>query len=220
MHSNVHTPGPQDWTVARKAEKDLSMDDLQGAIETLEYFNEQVGRLAALSFTKYLTEHSISTPNLLEGQDFSIDSAEPNLEATEAFVLTLRFFVQDNEPISIRNIARLYESLPVSDEIKALVQEVRSNLLHRLESFTPLALEGQRLRYSEIFDTLLNGWLAHGRDKAKREKATRWKAHPRRFAYVRALFIMTLMDYVETLYWLRDFNEDAMAELRTQGDSE
>ena len=43
---------------------------------------------------------------------FHFDS--PDDEAIDAFVLTLRFFIQDNEPTSLRNTSKLYASLPIN----------------------------------------------------------------------------------------------------------
>ena len=187
--------------------------ELSEALATLRYFNDKVNHLATLQFTKYVTEHTISTPSLLAGERFIEEAVEPGQEAIEAFVLTLRFFIQDNEPISIRNLAALYDQLPVSEEARALVRGTRDQLTVALDSYSPLGIEGRRLRYGEIFDTFLYGWLAHGRDKQERETASRWRAEPRRFAYLRTLFIMSLMDYIETLYWFRAFNEQTLAEL-------
>jgi len=52
------------------------------------------------------------------GEPVLIETNGPPDDSIEAFVLTLRFFIQDNESISIRNIATLIDSLPVSDVIK------------------------------------------------------------------------------------------------------
>ena len=46
----------------------------------------------------------------INGDESSFEVRTPDEEATDAFMLTLRFFVQPNESIAIGRIATLYES--------------------------------------------------------------------------------------------------------------
>jgi hypothetical protein len=188
---------------------------LQDDIETLRYFNEKVDKLANLSFTRFVTENAISTPDLLVDAQLFLDKSVPSDESIDAFVLTLRLFLVNNEPISIGNVAKLYERLPVSDEKKALVQDCRDEFNRHLNSYSHLGIEGKRLLQSEIFYVFLYGGLAHGNDRTRRATFQRWRSDPRRFAYLKALFVMLLMDCLEVLFWLRHCNTQTLEELAT-----
>lgn len=182
-------------------------------IEVLQYFNEKVDKLASLSFTRFVTDNAISTPNLLSDVRLFLDESVPNDESIDAFVLTLRLFVQNNEPISLSNVTRLYQTFPVTEEVKALVTDCHDEFNRHLDSYSHLGTEGKRLVQREIFDVFLYGGLAHGRDKAKRARFKRWQAEPRRFAYLKALFVMLLMDCLEVLFWLRNHNRQTLDDL-------
>ena len=186
---------------------------LEDDLETLHYFNEKVDKLSSLSFTKFVTENAISTPNLLTDAKLFLDEAVPSDESGDAFVLTLRLFLVNNEPISINNMAALYQTLPVPEETKALVKDCRDELKRHLDSYSHLGIEGKRLRQREILYVFLYGGLAHGNDKVKRHTFQRWQADPRRFAYLKALFVMLMMDCLEAIFWLRNCNLQTLESL-------
>ncbi|MBI3413013.1 MAG: hypothetical protein HY051_02965 [Candidatus Aenigmarchaeota archaeon] len=88
------------------------------AASALKLFNEKAKKLEGLSFTKMLAEQKTGvTLSGKQGHPLTIERSGPGDEAIDAFVLTLRFFVQDNESISLRNFAHLYAGLPVDQEL-------------------------------------------------------------------------------------------------------
>jgi hypothetical protein len=81
-------------------------------IEALQLFNEKADKLLNSAFVRALasgkTEATISGHRQDNGSfEISSELRGPPPEAVEAFVLTFRFFVQDNETTSLRNIATM-----------------------------------------------------------------------------------------------------------------
>lgn len=90
--------------------------DVKSATDTLLLFNEKADKLEDLSFTKELENSGVTISGKL-GQPVQAQRHGPDDESIDAFVLTMRFFVQDNEITSFRNMADLYahsQSIPIS----------------------------------------------------------------------------------------------------------
>lgn len=191
----------------------MNSADISAALKTLDYFDAKVERLSELRFTKFVTTASLVTPPLDEDPFEYLRRETPDDESIDAFVLTMRLFVQNNEPISIRNIDALLQTLPISDELKAHSAEARADLNAVLDSYTPLRVKGEHLTYRRVFDVYFYGWLAHGGNEAKREEYMAWRAVPRIYGWTKVLFLMTLADTLEYLFWLRRLTGQVRAAL-------
>ena len=87
--------------------------DTASIVAALDLFNEKARKLEGLSFTRILASQKTGvTLSWKEGDPVTIERSGPDDEAIDAFVLTLRFFIQDNESTSLRNLANLYAGLP------------------------------------------------------------------------------------------------------------
>lgn len=96
-------------------------------------FNLKVDRLNQLSFTEHVktvkTGITISSKRDDEGNFTSgIERRGRSQESVEAFILTFRLFLQDNEPISIRRLSEHYSAGVVSPELEKEFAEIRSVL--------------------------------------------------------------------------------------------
>jgi len=63
----------------------------------LKLFNEKADKLRNSNFVKAAVENSGVSLSWQEGEFFQITRTGPTEENVDAFVLTLRFFVQDND---------------------------------------------------------------------------------------------------------------------------
>jgi len=61
------------------------------------------------------------------------DARMPDVEHLEAYILNLRFFIQDNEPTSLRNIGSLYESNCQAPSLIARFSAVRDTINSELD---------------------------------------------------------------------------------------
>jgi hypothetical protein len=83
------------------------MDNQRKIIDGLNLFNEKAERLDKLSFVKTMFETKTGVSLSGEAKEdgtFEINSERsgPDEEAVDAFVLTFRFFIQDNEKVPLQ----------------------------------------------------------------------------------------------------------------------
>jgi len=146
-------------------------------VNSLKLFNEKAEKLERLSFietiSKYSSGFSIKINKREDGlYDLIQERRGPLEEAIDAFVLTIRFFIQDNEATSFRNLARLYECAPVDKEIKNDFINVRRQLNEYLDSNSGMAItvNEETLNHRKILDIVIYGGLSHADPEKKWEE--------------------------------------------------
>src|SRR5262245_29234385 len=110
--------------------------------EVLEIFVESVDELLNSDFASEIKAGV--RVGLLTGKDGDIVTKckGPRRDAIKAFLLTLRFFCQDNEPTSLRQMAHRISGLPVEAELKKLFLESRRNFNTSLDSAPYVPIHG------------------------------------------------------------------------------
>src|SRR5215216_3065884 len=144
------------------------MTEVDDQIEALRLFNEKVNELLELSFVKAVTDpnagFSLSGKRQEDGS-FKMESTVrgPSVEAVKAFVLTFRFFIQDNETTSLRKIAVLYDSSNIDPQQRAHFQSARNEVNKMLDApnFFNLNYDGVTPTNREVMDIFVYGGLAH-----------------------------------------------------------
>jgi predicted small secreted protein len=144
-------------------------------INALKLFNEKAEKLERLSFietiSKYSSGFSIKINKREDGlYDLTQERSGPLEEAIDAFVLTIRFFIQDNEATSFRNLAKLYERAPVDKEIKNDFIKIRTQLNKYLDSNSGMAIivNEEALNHRKILDIVIYGGLSHANHEKKK----------------------------------------------------
>lgn len=196
------------------------MDEIiTGAIGSLNLFNEKAKRLDELSFTRQLTEPSSGiTFSWKEGNPLTIERLGPNDEAIEAFVLTLRFFIQDNEKISLGNFAKLYTSLPIELEIIENFNKARDALndfLDNQKSF--LSINNRQYTFREIFEVFMWGGLAHANVQNK-EIFDSWRRNPFIFTILQNEFVYAIGKMLQVIFYIAHLNEQILESLKSRRD--
>lgn len=186
--------------------------DRERAVQTLTLFSEKVQRLDKLSFTKHLREGDVGFSFSVENGQATLQRRGPSEEAIDAFVLTFRFFIQDNERISIRNIGKLYESLPVPVELKKLVTDGRAEINRFLDADSHIVDNAKRLTNREIQDIYLYGGLAHA-NLDKKKIFDSWARSPMHLMALTTEFIGILTEVLNFLFWLDGVNKEALEHL-------
>ncbi len=155
--------------------------DIDLAVRTLQLFNEKTAKLQRLRFTQYMLEHgkisfTISGQQTDEGFVNTIERHGPDEEMIDAVVLTLRFFIQNNEPISLCNMGKLYDKLPVRSELVEQYRDARRKINELLDSETYLNLYGKQITLRDMQDIIIYGDLSHVKPK-KRAVYESWMQH-------------------------------------------
>jgi DNA-directed RNA polymerase sigma subunit (sigma70/sigma32) len=76
--------------------------------EPFSTFKEKVARLEDSSLKQFMTAVGWKVSWDFENNRPGDEARMPELESLEAYILNLRFFIQDNEPTSLRNLAAVY----------------------------------------------------------------------------------------------------------------
>jgi hypothetical protein len=188
-------------------------------IKILDLFNYKAERLKKssfkVSFIDEVPEIKISSGTLKE-QGF------PNEDSLDACILTIRLFIQDNEPISIRNIQKLYDTLPISQDRKSRFSQARDKLntfLDRPSLFerTIIILIGNQGKLNptnrEILNAFVYGEYSH---LTRREKYKELTGNPLEFSFTKMEFIHILRTMIEIIIEIDQLNQEVISVLQNK----
>ena len=195
------------------------MSEIKEQIATLHLFNEKVQELLELSFVKAITDPQAGFSLSGERQDdgsFKMESTVrgPSVEAVKAFVLTFRFFIQDNETTSLRNIAVLYDASNIDPQQRAYFQSARNEVNKMLDApnFLNLSYNGDTPSNRQVMDVFVYGGLAHANpEKYKTYKD--WMSFPPAAVILQACFNKILGHVLQALAYIQQVNENTLKQL-------
>jgi hypothetical protein len=145
--------------------------------EVLEIFIETVDELQTSEFARQVKKGV--RVGLLAGQGVVISQCVgPEREAVKAFLLTLRFFGQDNDVTSLRNMAARVATLNVVQDLKDEFSRSRDNFNDFLDGPLHIPVPGAGADTKrDVFDAFLYGIYAHA-NPDKRKKVKGWEQMP------------------------------------------
>jgi hypothetical protein len=183
------------------------------AIEALELFNEKSDELIDSGFVKHIQDIGLKVRlKMVSGRDIEVTHTLPDKEIVKAFVLTIRFFIQDNECSSIRNLAKIYEEMPGLDDLKQDFLSAKKNLNDELEKSSFIHLNGVDLAYGKIFDTFIYGGLAHA-NRTKKEEYKNWLKDESIAALIMSEFYNVLWYFLNCIAYIKQINTKAIQEI-------
>ncbi len=205
----------------------MAGSDVARAIHALKLFNEKADKLEALSFTRTLREQpDVWAVSLSIHEGDTMPRAQwqgPDAEAVDAFVLTFRFFVSDNEPSSLRMMAQTYKNLGLASLIPiAIVDEfnmARDDFNNQLDnSPSSLVIDDLPVRQRDVYEIVLWGGLAHASPK-KRQIYNQWAENPLFLKLAHIDFAIIVSQLMDGIYAIRETNRKVLAILETTSDT-
>jgi hypothetical protein len=154
--------------------------------------------------------------SLRNGQPAKVVKYGADEDATAAFVLTLRFFLQSRDRIQLEQIAQLYRHLPLPDEDRNRVTENLGVLNAFLDRATEFALDGKTITNRIVLDTFLYGDHAHANDD-KRAEYQKWRSGPFNLI-LESHFEYVLGQVLHFIFWLEQVNQTAISTLEKVAD--
>lgn len=135
---------------------------------TLELFVEKLDKLERSTFLKKLLSNSQMAINYDHKSGLKCERVGPNEENIDAFVLTFRFFIQNNESISISNLQKIFDSeaVTISEGLEFTILRNELNLF--LSQSCGINIE-KDITNSELMDTFIYGGLSHANPKKKKK---------------------------------------------------
>lgn len=197
--------------------------DILKTLQALRLFNEKADKLKGMSFTKQLiSEESGFTLKYRKGEEIVEARRQgPTEEPVEAFVLTFRFFVQDNEDTSFRNMANLYRDLLQAGLVQeSLVEDFNEacdamNAYLNEKPYINVTYNGKSFTRRQILDTFVYGGLAHA-NVNKKVLCDEWKQIPFIFPMLENEFVSILMKILYIIDGVRHINAVAIRELESK----
>ncbi len=184
------------------------------AVYALELFNEKAIKLEGLSFTKTVfNQKSGFRIYGEEGQFIKAERFGPDDESIDAFLFTLRFFVQDNETTSFRNMADIYDKLSVSADLVQKFNEARNKTNEFLDKPAPIKIGKANINYRHVFEVFLYGGLAHA-NKEKKAVYDSWLANPVLFPVLENEFVYAIATYLQAIFYIREVNKEALTQIK------
>jgi hypothetical protein len=190
---------------------------LSKTVDTLYLFNEKAEKLNRLSFTSFVRNNTLSFSAWSRDGQVGFSATGPSEESTDAFVLTLRFFLQDNESISIRNMAQIYSSPLFSTLLVTAMHKRRNDFKTFLDAPSAVVWQSEKLTNRRVFDVFLYGGLTHANPSKKKEWDD-WRAEPAIFGILQVNFNNIVIKHLNFILWLQDQNTVALKKLETADD--
>ena len=188
---------------------------LAKCIGVLELFNEKAEKLDRLPFMKALRAGNTGY-TVTAGPDGRavVERRGPTDDQVDAFILTYRFFIQDNEPTSFHNIERLYSCIPVETPWRTGVTTTRRNVNLFLDCKSPFKLKGYHYTNRELHNVFIWGGLAHA-NRRKKRIFDEWRRETDLFPMLLAEFIWVVGTIYGAISWFRHANTEVLVLLRS-----
>jgi hypothetical protein len=158
-------------------EKPLLSASGSEAAQKLKLFNAKIETLQRGSFMPKVHKDHGFTVNFSAEEPVSVEKRGADEEATLALALTLRFFVQGRDGISLEQISKIYEGLPLPDQYKQSARRAFENVEAYMESPAGFIFNGTTVTNRRLFEVFMYGGLAHANDD-KRAEYESWMKSP------------------------------------------
>ncbi|MFA5197796.1 MAG: hypothetical protein WC437_05260 [Patescibacteria group bacterium] len=137
--------------------------NISKAVEAIDTFVNKVEELKRSNFAKWVKKRGLYKISFVNKSNKKGDSLiYPPKESIKSFVLTYRFFIQDNEKTSLRNINRIINNLPIDDLKKIKFSRSRDYFNNFLDSKYKFRIVGYGdITHREIQKVFIYGNLAH-----------------------------------------------------------
>jgi hypothetical protein len=187
-------------------------------IDALRLFNEKAEKLANCRFIKIVFGQKTGVELRGErGKPLEVIRRGPDDESIDSFVLTFRFFIQDNEKSSFRNIAKIYQALPISEEIKHRFSKARDVLNNFLESPPPIRynIDNEVPNNRRILEVFVYGGLAHANPE-KKKTYDRWTRNPETRALLINAFVTILATIMRIIEYVTQLNNEGIEFIKNE----
>ena len=179
-------------------------------------FNEKAKRLLESSFVASLLHPSSGVKisgRKTEDGSFGVrtEVRGPSEESIDSFVLTFRFFIQDNENTSLRNITTTYQAAHIDQEFSDRLESARSATNQLLDSPNLFNISVNNITPSnrDVMETFIYGGLAHA-NPDKYNEFKDWMSFPPTAGLFQACFTSVLGHVLSAIGFVAKLNEEVL----------
>ncbi|MDM8553196.1 hypothetical protein QUF75_00480 [Desulfococcaceae bacterium HSG7] len=180
----------------------------------LSLFNEKVNKLKGYSFIDTVMNGTSSSFKWTKDSgQITRERIGPSAETIDAFVLTFRFFIQNNEACSLQNLAKIYQDSLIPNDLQDSYKIIRSNINNFLDSGPSFGItfNDDQLTYRTMMEGFIYGDLSHN-NKDKVEQMKLWMSTPIS-SLIENEFITLLAVVFKALEAICNLNDKAINEL-------
>lgn len=161
---------------------------------TLERFIEKFLKLEGSRFVESISKEFRLDIHITSGEPIKTESIRPDQDNIDAFVLNFRYFIQDNETTSIRNLQKIFNSDLVTFEEKKNFNQLRKNIKKYLESSSNLAMFEKEFTHGELMDIFIYGGISHAtEDKEQKFRSLMAREDTRELFWHKFVLILSFM---------------------------
>ncbi len=178
-------------------------------------FNEKADELASSTFVqKLVNDGSKLTFSFNRENDTGLlaERIGPNKNDFKSFLLDYRFFIQDNEVSSFRNLNKLYFEAPISEKSRKWMEVINGDLNDFLDEWTGITHNELPLTRRIILDTFIYGGFAHA-NISKQTLFKNWQSVPPFFPLVEYEFVNTLSSVLRVIALTKQLNIKVLNEI-------
>lgn len=184
-------------------------------IETLKTFSRKVERLLKSKFTEnVLKKHLKWSWSWRINEGSTLDYPDCDEEDRDAFILTLRLLIQNNDLISIAKVSTIILSLPISTKIIDPWKHNRTELNRYLDSPPSFTAFGEPKTHRDLIFTLIYGEWSH-LDPKYRPAIERWLSNDMAWAGIQTTCYMVLQNLVSCLGAFKTLADMTIEQLET-----
>jgi len=177
-------------------------------MDAINLFSEKYKKSENSRFVKYLESYGFNPKVNVPEERHLEDSIIPDDESIDAFVLTIRFFIQKNERCSIRNLSIIYDTdRRVSNDHRDQFNNLRTILNDTLDSQLWFAINKSRLTYRQVLEGMIYSELSHSNKNGHREFSLNFRKTFLSTAILKHEFIRILMFLYAILSEIYELNE-------------
>ena len=184
------------------------MDD-ENIISTLNLFNEKATKLAGSNFLKRAALGQAIRFKGGLGWPIEIVGDGPDQENIDAFVLTFRFFIQNNEQCSFANLAKAYESASISGVHRTAFQTVRQNLNSYLDGHCAVVEAHGIDTKRKVMEIFIFGGLSHA-NKGMKDIYDKWINDDRLRPLILLEFVLVLRTVWAAIDFVAGLNDEVL----------
>ena len=184
----------------------------EDAISTIHLFVEKADRLARSEFVKSAIAGTGVKFSSGVGKATTVERRGPTEENIDAFVLTFRFFIQDNERISLRNFSAIFGSSFALPQETADFDNLRSEVNAFLDSPTMFKVEGV-INRRDLMEVFIYGGLSHANPQ-KKERYDAWMEHGVLGPFMENEFVAVLIVVLNAIEYIKVKSENILERIK------
>jgi hypothetical protein len=190
--------------------------------EILEEFVQKSHKLKAFNFHEHVrtVRLGFNIYRMEDGENPTIEFTQSDVKERDASLLTLRMFIQHNEPISFHGLKRLLVSSELSEEWRDKAGKLIASYFEYCDQYPPYIQDqwGKRPTNGQILDTVLYGGLVHTgldtrdeKNEKKRKRFRDWTENDLKKNMLLQAFDLAVLNVIRLIYRIAEVTETELA---------